>query len=244
MKKLGVVVLLWSVLQGGAWAGVVEGWMAYEKQHYVTALRELRPLAEAGNKTAQMLLGLMYTNGEGVPKNRIEAIKWYRLAADQGDVSMQFLLGSMYANGLGAPKSDVEAARWYRLAADQGNAMAQFKLGVMYSKGEGVAKSDVEAVKWFRRAADQGDARAQNNLGTMYEDGEGVVKNKTVAYALFNLAAVNLSSATPVANSRDLLEQELTPAQRLTAQAISIKLQNSDDFLRTLDEAVRQTTGK
>ena len=39
MKKLGMVVLLWSVLQGGAWATVDEGWESYSQQDFVTAFR-------------------------------------------------------------------------------------------------------------------------------------------------------------------------------------------------------------
>ena len=40
--------------------------------------------ASQGNAAAQYNLGLMYRNGEGVPKDDAEAVKWYHLAADQG----------------------------------------------------------------------------------------------------------------------------------------------------------------
>ena len=39
----------------------------------------MRRLAEKGNAGAQFNLGLMYDNGEGVPKNKAEAAKWRRL---------------------------------------------------------------------------------------------------------------------------------------------------------------------
>ena len=170
MKKLGFVVLLWSVLQGGAWAGIDESLAAAERGDYATALRELQPLARAGDSDAQFALGNMYADGRGVPK------------------------------------------------------------------------SDVEAVKWYRRAADQGKANAQNNLGAMYAEGQGVTANKVIAYVLFNLAAVNPSNEINAPRNRDRIEQQLTLAQRTAGQAISLKLQQSDDFLRTLDEAVRQTS--
>ena len=153
MKKLGVVVLLWSVLQGGAWAGFEEGLAAAERGEYATALREWQPLAEAGDARAQYGLGLMYATGQGVPKSDVEAVKWYRLAADQGEANAQNNLGLMYVNGQGVPKSDTKAPR-----------------------------------------------------------------------------------------NRDRIERQLTLAQRTAGQAISLKLQQSDDFLRTLDEAVRQTS--
>ena len=71
----------------------------------------------------------MYANGEGVPQDDQEAVRWYRLAADQGLAQAQYNLGVMYANGEGVPQDDQEAVRWYRLAADQGLAQAQLNLG-------------------------------------------------------------------------------------------------------------------
>ena len=38
----------------------------------------------------------MYVNGEGVPENNAEAVKWFRKAADQGFADAQFNLGRMY----------------------------------------------------------------------------------------------------------------------------------------------------
>ena len=38
-------------------------------------------LAEQGVASAQYNLALMYANGEGVPENDAEAVKWYRKAA-------------------------------------------------------------------------------------------------------------------------------------------------------------------
>ena len=67
----------------------------------------------------------MYANGQGVPQNYAEAVKWYRLAADQGNATAQFNLALMYANGQGVPQNYAEAVKWYRLAADQGDAEAQ-----------------------------------------------------------------------------------------------------------------------
>jgi TPR repeat protein len=52
---------------------------------HATALRLWRPLADQGNALAQRNLGFMYANGQGVPQDYAEAVKWYRLAADQGD---------------------------------------------------------------------------------------------------------------------------------------------------------------
>ena len=44
----------------------------------------LRVRAEAGDAEAQNNLGVMYANGEGVPQDDAEAVRWYGLAAEQG----------------------------------------------------------------------------------------------------------------------------------------------------------------
>jgi TPR repeat protein len=107
-------------------------------------------LARQGNAAAQCNLGVMYANGEGVPKNYTEAAKWYRLSAGQGNAAAQFNLGLMYSKGEGVQKDDAEAVKWYRLSAAQNNAVAQCNLGWMYENGLGVTKDDAEAVKWYR----------------------------------------------------------------------------------------------
>ena len=47
-------------------------------------LKEWKPLADQGHAYAQYNLGWMYANGEGVPEDDAEAVRWLRLAADQG----------------------------------------------------------------------------------------------------------------------------------------------------------------
>ena len=68
------------------------GLAAYQRGDYATALHFWRPLAERGVAQAQNNLGLMYANGQGVPQDDAEAVKWFRLAAEQGDVYKQHKL--------------------------------------------------------------------------------------------------------------------------------------------------------
>ena len=69
-----VVALLFSV--GSAWADFDDGFAAYERGDYATALKEFLPLAEQGHAKAQFFLGSMYAQGKGVSKNNSEALKW------------------------------------------------------------------------------------------------------------------------------------------------------------------------
>jgi uncharacterized protein len=104
---------------------------SYEKGDHATALRLARPLAEQGDARAQSLLGSIYYSGRGVPRDDLEATKWFSLAADQGDAAAQFRLGLMYSEGHGMPQDHAEAAEWYQRAANERYAQAQYNLGLL-----------------------------------------------------------------------------------------------------------------
>ena len=88
------------------------------------AVRWFRLAADQGFAGAQYFLGVMYTNGRGVPQEETEAVRWFRLAADQGFAGAQYFLGIMYVSGRGVSQDGTEAVRWFRLAADQGRGRA------------------------------------------------------------------------------------------------------------------------
>lgn len=55
--------------------------------------------AEAKIAAAQYHLGIMYSNGTGVPEDDAEALKWFRKAAEQGHRNASVLLGGLYSIG-------------------------------------------------------------------------------------------------------------------------------------------------
>ena len=144
------------------------------KPDYEEAAKWFRRAAEQGYARAQLNLGRLYHDGDGVPQDDKEALGWARLAAEQGYAEAQFTLGLVYENGQGVPQDHKEAGRWYTLAAEQGDASAQFNLGYKYYNGRGVPKDYKEAVRWYKLAAEQGHATAQNTLGYMYDNEQGV----------------------------------------------------------------------
>ena len=60
------------------------GWAAYETADYATALKEWKPLAEAGHADAQYNLGELYATGKGVAQDRPLGLYWISLAALRG----------------------------------------------------------------------------------------------------------------------------------------------------------------
>lgn len=83
MKRI-LAALILLMLATPSWAGFDEGLAAAKRRDYATALREFRPLAEQGDAFAQHNLGFMYYNGWAVPRNYVQAHKWWDLAAANG----------------------------------------------------------------------------------------------------------------------------------------------------------------
>ncbi|MNF48082.1 putative beta-lactamase HcpD precursor [compost metagenome] len=111
-RHLFICLVLLGVLNT-VYAGFDEGFSAFQRGDFTTALREWRPLAEQGNAAAQSNLGLMYAQGQGVPQDFKEAIKWYRLAAEQGAALAQSNLGVLYADGYGVPQIEWWLMRFF-----------------------------------------------------------------------------------------------------------------------------------
>ena len=146
-------------------------------------------MATQGNSIAQNLLGLMYYNGQGFPKDRVQGVAWYRKAAEQGNADAQNNLGVAYLFGSGVSLDASEAAAWFRKAADQGNILGEFNLGLAYEKGRGVSQDYSQALAWYLKAAMQGYPEAQNNLANLYQRGEGTPKNDAEAFVWYRKSA-------------------------------------------------------
>ncbi|HZW26121.1 MAG TPA: tetratricopeptide repeat protein [Gallionella sp.] len=172
MTRKLLLILASCLFALAAQAGMQEGYSAYNEGNYAVALKEFRKMAAKGNQGGQFYLGLMYANGQGVPKDEKAAAVWYEKSAKQGYAGAQFNLGNLYHVGAGVPKDDKKAVYWFEQAASQNLPDAQFALGLMYAMGTGVEAKPEDAVKWYRKAADQGYAPAQYNLGVLSREGK------------------------------------------------------------------------
>jgi uncharacterized protein len=154
MKQLAIALLLFTLSALTSWAGDFQkGVGAFMSGDYTSAFEEFSSLAEQGDAAAQLFLGIMYHNGQGVPQDYKQAVQWYAKAAEQGNAESQLILGAMYAAGEGVPEDYKQAVKWYTKAAEQGNAKAHNNLGLMYARGQGVPQDNVYAHMWFNLAA-------------------------------------------------------------------------------------------
>lgn len=138
--------------------------------------------AERGSSSSQVLLAVMYANGDGgKEKSDKLAAYWYESAAEGGNVYAQQKLGDLYEMGKGVPVNLKVAAEWREKAANRGNVDAQLKLGKMYLDGLGVEQDYKKAKYWLNRSAVEGNSEAQFLLGKMYHLGLGVEQNREIA---------------------------------------------------------------
>jgi TPR repeat protein len=96
---------------------VEDGFAAFERGDYASALKFWKPLAEQGDSLSQTLIGAMYHYGKGVRQNDAEAVKWLNRAAERGNARGQTLLGLLYAMGKGVERNSVSAYMWLDIAA-------------------------------------------------------------------------------------------------------------------------------
>ena len=131
-------------------ADFAAGMRAYEQRDYATAVKEWRPLAEAGDAPTQFNLGLMYLDGVGVPQSSEHAIEWFRRAADQGYAKAQYNLGSLYAVGRGVRKDLITAHMWMNLCAASGDAKCSTQRDLLGGrmKARDVATAQRRAADW------------------------------------------------------------------------------------------------
>jgi len=153
MKYLSVMVIVLSlsacVQTQTAMTAYDKGKRAFAASDYKTAFRHWKPLAEAGDRDAQYMLGAMYGKGYGFEKKETTALKWFCRAAVQGQTSAMNNIGYLYSNGQQLERDSREAIIWYLRAAGLGNAAGQLNVGVRYLRGTNVPKDVGKAYMWL-----------------------------------------------------------------------------------------------
>ncbi|WP_327004948.1 sel1 repeat family protein [Dactylosporangium sp. NBC_01737] len=132
--------------------GLVEQWLgdpAAAVEHHLWA-------AGQGNADAAFELYVLYSTGEGVPRDDDTGRTWLLRAADLGQPRALYNVGAAHATGTGFPADLTLAADYYRRAADAGNARAAAMLGYMHLVGEGIPADEATAARWFDTAEDLG----------------------------------------------------------------------------------------
>ncbi len=104
------------------------GQLSADQRPRAMSLPALRKLADQGDADAQWQMGVRYHNGEDVPQNDTQAVRWFLRAAEQGHVTAQATLGAYYWAGRGVPSDLSKAYFWSALALAQGDENSKSRL--------------------------------------------------------------------------------------------------------------------
>ncbi len=115
------------------------------------SLQALQKLAEAGDTDAQWQMGVRYHDGQGVPQDDAQAVRWFQLAADRGNVAAQGALGAYYWRGRGVPADLLKAYFWSALAMAQGDEMSKSRIEGLSSQmtGAQISVARQKAEDWI-----------------------------------------------------------------------------------------------
>ncbi|TAN59505.1 MAG: trypsin-like serine protease [Magnetospirillum sp.] len=173
------------VISAPAFAGLEEGLAAYQRQDWIAAAKEFRPLAAQGNHAAEARLGQMLFQGLGGMRDDVEALKLLNSAGNAGDPLAQHTLGNAYFLGRAVPKDPTMALVWYGRAAAQNFGDSLHALGEIHFNGLGVGKDEAKGVEFFRAAADKGVPASFEKLAELSWNGRAMPTDraKAVGYA-------------------------------------------------------------
>lgn len=151
-----------------------------------SALQKMKELAQGTPiaATASRLLGSMYLQGRGVPKDIKVAIEWFFKAALLNDAEAEYLLGMCNVRGEGIPRNVELAIDWFEKAANRNyqlavealrelaaeQAIAAYCMGQLYENGRGIPKNLEAAITWYRKASQKGLAKAFYALARICEN--------------------------------------------------------------------------
>jgi uncharacterized protein len=138
------------------------------------ACQAILAAAKSGVLEAQVALGQILLNGQGIQRDAALAVRWFRIAAAQQSAMAHNMLGRCLEHGWGCAPAISAAAAHYQQACAAGLDWGQYNYANLLATGRGVRQNQAQALKLYRLAAEQGHAKSMNLLGRCYEEGLAV----------------------------------------------------------------------
>ena len=207
----------------------VAGLNAMDREHYATAFRAWKGLAETGEAEAQNNLGYLYQYGYGAKQSYTRAIRFYTLAADQGLAEAHHNLGMLYFNGYGSPQNYDRAKRSFLKAAEKELGASEYMLGLIYYQGLGLMQNYRRAKSYFIKAAKNGNVMGQFMLSFMLQVGEGHPDKEPEPLKAFIWSSIAIENGYIEADSvLSFAKMQLTDALQRKASAVANTCKESD----------------
>ena len=107
---------------GSCYGYFILGWNTYDEGQYSDTIMLWQKAADLGLAAAQVNLGFMFANGEGVRKDEKKAFQLYEMAADKKHPEGYVNLSRMYSRGIGVEHDYDKASHYACLAREAGNS--------------------------------------------------------------------------------------------------------------------------
>lgn len=144
----------------------LKAYAVFKMGQYDEAKAMWEDLAKKGNTTALINLANLYEQGNGVKKDKKEAMKYIQKAAELDDYRAQYELGIEYEKGIYVKRDINKAEYWLKKACENENSDAYLAYGIMLAtaKGKGIEnitkEQKIEALKWLNLAKKEGKTEA------------------------------------------------------------------------------------
>lgn len=146
---------------------------AFNKGRTIEAVRLAKPLAEAGNADALLIMGVAYQYGQGVEADPDKAVDCYRRSRKGGNPEAAYRLARILIE-LGKEETRKEARELLEELAKSDSGAASRILGEGSLRGWFGGEGDFEKTKfWWAKSAEAGDAAAMLALGQLYDGNFG-----------------------------------------------------------------------
>jgi len=198
---------------------------AFQRGRYLEAATRAEKLASSDPR-ALTLLGELYGEGLGVPRDLKRSFNYYQRAHERGDNAATFAVAMGYLQGIGVERNRDQAAKLLRIAADKGHAAAAYNLSLLYLQGQVVKPDFAEAAKLMRIAAEKDIADAQHALAIFYQEGKGIEKDERESVRWLRRAAkldhvpATIELAIALFNGRGVDKDEKAAAQAMRRAAL------------------------
>jgi len=176
---------------------LAEGLANYRQANYKDTFEELSKYTEKGIPQADILVGYMHLEGDGVSIDKEKGLQMIQNvtgdiinAANSGAAWAKTYLAILYQKGIGLKADQKKYIELLKEAAAEGYLDAKLLLGDAYLTGDGVEKNTVMAIDLYKEIAEHGRPYGYANLGYMYETGTEVLGNIEKAFRYYKIAAL------------------------------------------------------
>ena len=169
--------------------GLQNDWGTGVPVNHVLANAFYRKACAAQHATGCWILGISYSEGEGVPApDKAKAAALYGRACRGGEWRACNALGWAYEHGNGVPKDMTQANGYYREGCDHDEGQACTNLANDYYTGDGLTIDKLRAASLYEKACNKSERWGCRNLGWLKCHGSGVAQDEAAGKALLTKA--------------------------------------------------------